>query len=832
MLHLGISLPCVDIVVLLDSGEKLDERIQKMYRALTESTNKKGGYIVDMNYFRTVTALVEYQIAATKSRNPGKKVYRETIGEIFNQILNIYSIDIDKPIYGTREERLSNNSEIQKMTIPELEKQVQSAASKSEGLVLQNVATGLNEDIEYTLKEDYRRDFDALLGRLIEEAKQTEVRTEGEDVEQAKYNKQGTNLPEYNPANKPMFPQMNEESKIKSYIKMFKTTARLGAFATDAESLRELIDQLKIDPELQENVYDTLLKRGIVVEHVDKREEQKAFIINTMLIPGLEKMVSTNRNAAYSTMKEIIEDDSKYPKDVVGVLNYIKEHLAPNEMEKQKYGEVFTPMSLVNEMLNALPSDVWSDKSLTWLDPANGMGNFPIAVFLRLFYGFRTKDSAYIGITDSGEGIYNPGLTKVIPGDDARRKHIVKNMLFMVELNNKNIAISKKLFTKLAPGIQPNIIQMHRKDGFLADVVMEFPNGVVGEFDIIIGNPPFNRGGINRPDTRKNRKNAAAEGELVKKGEKKETIWNKFVLQSYKKLKSNGFLLFIHPIGWFHPGDYDNIRNIILKNQLHTIKIYKHDSQSVKEFSGSGKISVAYYLMENKNVYTKSNIQGTLGKIEHVRLNEDSIILLNNSSIINKLIIKSPFWKDNKNFKHNSIPCIAGAHKQISGIYESGDIHIVKTSQKHIDADIPKIIISGRNYPRIYRDNGTYGLVGSGVNYWIGTTKELDLLEVFLKTKLAAFLTKELKFRMDFVEFKYFPDITQINISKISDETLAEHFGFTKEEREAINATEYPKRVYTFKEISCTESSKGQKGGADYETIYRQHNRTRKRRRT
>jgi hypothetical protein len=62
MLHLGISLTCVDIVVLLDSGEKVDERIQKMYRALTESTNKKGGFIVDMNYFRTVTAIMNYQI--------------------------------------------------------------------------------------------------------------------------------------------------------------------------------------------------------------------------------------------------------------------------------------------------------------------------------------------------------------------------------------------------------------------------------------------------------------------------------------------------------------------------------------------------------------------------------------------------------------------------------------------------------------------------------------------------------------------------------------------------------------------------------------------------
>ena len=45
-------------------------------------------------------------------------------------------------------------------------------------------------------------------------------------------------------------------------------------------------------------------------------------------------------------MKKIIEDDSKYPKDVVGVLNYIKEHLAPNEMEKQKNGEPITDYRL------------------------------------------------------------------------------------------------------------------------------------------------------------------------------------------------------------------------------------------------------------------------------------------------------------------------------------------------------------------------------------------------------------------------------------------------------------------------------------------------------
>ena len=41
-------------------------------------------------------------------------------------------------------------------------------------------------------------------------------------------------------------------------------------------------------------------------------------------------------------------------------------------------------MKLVNEMLDKLPLEVWYNKDLKWFDPANGMGNYPIAVYLRL----------------------------------------------------------------------------------------------------------------------------------------------------------------------------------------------------------------------------------------------------------------------------------------------------------------------------------------------------------------------------------------------------------------------------------------------------------------
>ena len=331
-------------------------------------------------------------------------------------------------------------------------------------------------------------------------------------------------------------------------------------------------------------------------------------------------MIDNNKNISYYKMKESVEDNEKYPAHVEKVLDYIKDHLAPKSAERHKFGEVFTPMSLVREMLDTLPEKLWNDKTLKWLDPANGMGNYPIEVFLRLFYGFRTKDGKYVGLSDEGDGNFNPGLTKVISGEDARRKHIVKNMLFMVELNPKNNAIAKNLFKKLAPGIEANIIQMQRKDGFLADVNMEFPNGTVNEFDIIMGNPPFQGGAVRGKTTDKTRRMRI---ELDVGQDKHKNLWIPFVKKVLTKhLNKNGFLLFIHPIGWFKP-DRTGIHEEMLKYQIHHMRIYDM-YQSMKVFSGKGKISVAYYLLEKTNINMNTNIIDRLNKKETIKLSNNS----------------------------------------------------------------------------------------------------------------------------------------------------------------------------------------------------------------
>lgn len=87
----------------------------------------------------------------------------------------------------------------------------------------------------------------------------------------------------------------------------------------------------------------------------------------------------------------------------------------------KKYGEVFTPIELVDDMLNTLPGDVWTNPELKWLEPSNGTGNFSIRVLERLM----------------------EGLSEWEPDKYKRYNHIVNNMLYTCELLEDNNEIYK-----------------------------------------------------------------------------------------------------------------------------------------------------------------------------------------------------------------------------------------------------------------------------------------------------------------------------------------------------------------------------------------------------
>jgi site-specific DNA-methyltransferase (adenine-specific) len=89
-----------------------------------------------------------------------------------------------------------------------------------------------------------------------------------------------------------------------------------------------------------------------------------------------------------------------------------------NTYEKRKDNdEVFTPPFLIDEMLDKLPKIVWKDPTKTWLDPCAGLGNFSVLILKRLMKGLKTWQ----------------------PDEELRKKHILENMLYHVEMNPESV---------------------------------------------------------------------------------------------------------------------------------------------------------------------------------------------------------------------------------------------------------------------------------------------------------------------------------------------------------------------------------------------------------
>ena len=107
------------------------------------------------------------------------------------------------------------------------------------------------------------------------------------------------------------------------------------------------------------------------------------------------------------------------------VFNTILDLSTDSKDKSDKHGEVFTPPNLINDILNQFPSDVWSDPTKTWFDPAAGHGNFHIIVLQRLF----------------------DGLSYQILDERDRVKHIVEEQLYFAECQEESANNIKRLFS-------------------------------------------------------------------------------------------------------------------------------------------------------------------------------------------------------------------------------------------------------------------------------------------------------------------------------------------------------------------------------------------------
>jgi len=403
------------------------------------------------------------------------------------------------------------------------------------------------------------------------------------------------------------------------------------------------------------------------------------------------------------------------------ILEKIKDYLPVRENEKDKFGEVFTPPTLIDELLDQLPADVWSNPDLKWLDPASGIGNFFMLVFYRLM----------------------TGLAKKIPNKTKRSQHILKKMLFMTELNLKNVKIARTVFGTDAQIVGADFLT-HRFDH---------------KYDIIIGNLPFNE------ETNKNNKKTVA-------------LWTKFVDKSLDLLNSGGYMAFIHPPGWRSPDNKTNLWAKLTHKQMMYLHIYGAEATK-KLFNVNTKIDL--YVLKNTPADKDTIVIDEVGEKHSIDLTKISFLPNYKFKEIQHLLVSGKNTKNTKNTKNNTnknsltilhdtaystsktkeIKDVVFKYPVISSITNGNKINLRYSNTKNKGHfHVAKVIINSGRYPYPYNDfNGEYAMTQNLFAIPITSKKQGDDIVRAISSEEFNTILKATKwgtYAIDYKLFKHF----------------------------------------------------------------------------
>jgi hypothetical protein len=246
------------------------------------------------------------------------------------------------------------------------------------------------------------------------------------------------------------------------------------------------------------------------------------------------------------------------------MMGFMTDHLFINEKRKKDLGEVMTPPELIEQMCDQLPPSVWTNPQLTWLEPTCGSGHFMICIYFRLM----------------------DGLANRIDDATQRHTHIIEKMLFMVDINLKNVDTCRHVF-----GPSANIE---------CGDVLQYTQCA----DIIIGNVPF-------------QSKSLAGG--------KSKLYEKITSHCLGLLPIGGWMSLITPDNLFCGGSKTYRR--LLEHQVHLLNVCK----SIQRHFPSIQQYICYFLLEKRGS----------SSIESEKTTKTSIIC-NNGDLLELVLIDRP----------------------------------------------------------------------------------------------------------------------------------------------------------------------------------------------
>ena len=730
---LGITLPLVDIVFLMNNITSSDKIMQMMYRCMSETSNgsKKIGYVIDFNINRVLHTFIDYPIINSNLMSHQKIEYM-----IENKLINL-----DNDIFESKK----NKSELIEKLL-----QIWKNDPENEHRLLFKKIQKLDIDIDEK-EQDLMNKYFTALGNDIDEHF---VKFDDEIFQ---------NLPK----GRKKIPVMNDEALETSSVSTTDTDDKEPNISFQEDILPLIIPLVALMNHDQNN--NNIIE---CIEFVNSNSELKEIINDYTfmlwekknlfnLIYYLTKKFLVNNKEINNILYQFRMVYNSLINEPNLLLDYLKKSLKPKELEKKKFGEVFTPMELIDDMMNKLDENylkvnkksIFSESKFKWYDPASGMGSFSVNVYYRLM----------------------DGLKKEIPDENNRKKHIIENMLYMSEINKKNCYILGKLFNK-----NKFKLNIYCGDSLKLDVSKKFN---IDKFDVIMGNPPFNKDGIK-----------SSSGKMLGKNNK--TIWPDFIETSLNVLKDNGYLVFINPLSWLKKTHklhenickkeilwmklWDNSRSkmslnamipisiYILRNKINTLNIKTEIHYEMKNSDAYGKSN--YYIDYNKSIpLAYFNIYEKLTKF----IDKNNLHLEFETKTIESTgkKIKLPI-----NYKINDNYCV-DTHTIKEGIL------VKKSSKQHPDADKNKLIIANKSsLSGLFVDEGKLGLTGTDKFYILG--ENLDTLKGFINFRIFNLVSQFTKYRMDFLDkscFDYIPDIRKFN-KQINEDEFYKLLGLSRSE--------------------------------------------------
>jgi hypothetical protein len=759
----GITYYDCDTTISLDDGHNLDNQKQRYSRALTEAENKTIGINVDMNIQRTYLYLNDIihkhkRITKTTKTNGEiiKYLYDHNIflfnpSEISNgkissfDITSYYNKEAENILLNIDDTELLNNIIVcDDDIIGDDEVEIQfSWNDKTNQLETKIINPELEGEQQDCPKGEEIKKYieDNNTNNSDDESKEHSEKSDDESEEITKV----------------------EEDKREKHKQILKEVCKRVLFP-----LLSLLSRTYQQLEFKDMMFHSKTK-----EIINSILKDKKILLNKNSYNSIIRIMDNN-NEIINNIREIYRTSSSNK-----IHQLIAKHFIPSVEERKNNAEIPTPIILVEEMLDTIPTIFWETPHKVF-EPCCGKGNFVMKIF---------------------EKFYN-GLKKLYPDENIRCKIIITECLYYADLTTMNIFITTEILkceVQSKTGLEDIDYFFNYSIGNTLELNILTKWNIIN-FDAIIGNPPYE--------------------DIDATGDNK--LYLSFIKYSLEILKNDGLLLFITPTNVKNYLTCQN-KNRGYINNLYNIKFLSINTSNIY-FPKVGTF-FAYFLIEKQIVNeTKTNVIFIRnGKIESdiitikkgynlplcISKNDLSIInkvsnLIENKNILfdikkasyninNKLTfqrIRTQHIKTGKimkkktdNYKYKIIDKINKTNP-FPGIYYYNNV-------KMCDYEIPKIIMCTGGYlmPE-YDQEGEYNLSDNMIYMLCKSKESYESFKNIVNSNLINYLNK-----ITMTDNIHGRDNVIMNLKKIdlnninNDKDIYKIYNITEEEQQIIELT-------------------------------------------